>query len=946
MQEINPLVLAVALVLLAGPASAQFVPGAEFHNQPALSAINILPAYQAGLTGAGIKAGLVDSGINPNHVEFANAIVAGYDAISDRSGTGDFASFLQDHVNHGTFTASILAARLDGADRSDNMHGVAHNAGLVIGAMNFYDDDGITAGYIAAAMDYVSSQSTKVINNSWEFYSGTIDPGVNYRNFASKLPSVISAINTALDRGSVLVFTTGNEAAANPATPSVVPFHDPTVRAKGGFIVVAATTNDGRSLASYSNRCGVSKDYCIAAPGGDEIAGQPFSATGILGADRDSNTGYFHQAGTSAAAPIVSGAVALVAEQFPWMSNKNLAVTILTTGNRAANPDVEWGRGLLDVGKAIQGPGLFEEDFEANVPGGYASVFSNGIGHRAGLDGGLVKRGAGTLVLSGSNTYTGQTQVDAGTLVVNGGLSSPVTVASDGTLRGIGKLAAALTVNGRLAPGDSHGTLEVSNTVTMRPGSIYRVYIDGSTGEHGAATRSRLLLTGAASRFIANGVLQPVLPDSEASASSRSAPVLGDSFRVVSAEGGISGRFSSLDQPNGLANGTQLVAFYDVFSSRSIDLRAAPTSYAAYLAGANANTRSTASALDQILRLELADRASTAQTQLLYLTAGQSASELPGYARSLAGEIHGAAAASTAQASQRLARVVARRLGFKSSVEVAGENALWLDVGSNHRRRKGDDTASGFTSDLNQLTLGADLFADGNTRFGIGLSHADSEISARIGRASLAETTGFAYVQHAFADVLFAGMAGYGTGSTKTSRPDPTALITATRRFGSETTTANTVLNTRLSKAMVIGQWRVEPSASVTWQKSRRSAFDEGDALAALRVAGSSNTGVRTLAGFALGSLVQDPLSSRTTYRFNLGLGYDAGKLTRPRVSATLAGIEVTTKAPTQSRAFIQADVSATVRFAPRIYGYFGLNTELRAGLQDTGVNVGVVAAF
>ena len=132
----------------------------------------------------------------------------------------------------------------------------------------------------------------------------------------------------------------------------------------------------------------------------------------------------------------------------------------------------------------------------------------------------------------------------------------------------------------------------------------------------------------------------------------------------------------------------------------------------------------------------------------------------------------------------------------------------------------------------------------------------------------------------------------------------------------------------------------------MTWQKSRRRAFDEGDALAALRVAGGSNTGVRTLAGFALGSLVQDPLSSRTTYRFNLCLGYDAGKLTRPRVSATLAGIEVTTKAPTQSRAFIQADVSATVRFAPRIYGYFGLNTELRAGLQDTGVNVGVVAAF
>ena len=935
MRKVN--VVALAVTLLAGPASAQFVPGAEFHNQPALSAINIVPAYQAGLSGAGVKAGLVDSGVNPNHVEFANAIVAGYDALSGRSGTHDFASFLQDHVNHGTFTASILAARLDGAERSDNMHGVAHNAGLVIGAMNFYDDDGITAGYIAAAMDYVSSQSPKVINNSWEFYSGTIDPGVNYQNFASKLPSVISAINTALDRGSVLVFATGNEAAANPAAPSVVPFHDAGVGAKGGFIVVAATTNDGRSLASYSNRCGVSKDYCIAAPGGDEIGEQPLSATGILGADRDANTAYFHQVGTSIAAPIVSGAVALVAEQFPWMTNKNLAVTILSTGSRAANPDAELGRGLLDVGKAIQGPGLFEADFAANIPGGDVAVFSNDIGQRAGFDGGLVKRGAGTLTLSGSNTYTGPTQVDAGTLVVNGKLRSPVAVAADGTLRGIGKLSAALTVDGTLAPGNPLGAFEVSNTVTMRPGSVFQIRIDA------VANHSRLLLTGAESQFIANGVIQPVLPDAETSVPSRTAPVLGETFRVVSAEGGIAGRFSSLEQPNGLKNGTQLVAFYDVFSSRSIDLRATPVSYAAYLEGANANTRSTASVLDQMLRLELANQASTTQTQLLYLTAGQSASALPGYARSLAGEIHGAMAASAAQASQRLQGVVAQRLGFKSPTEAAREHALWLDVGSNHRRRHADGTASGFASNLTQLSLGADLLAEGNTRLGIGLSQAKSEISARLGRGSLSETIGFAYLQHTFADLRFASMAAYGHGSSDTSRPDPTAL---TRRFASETTNTNTILNARLSKPVLTGQRRVEPFASVTWQKTRRNAFAEGDALAAFRVAAGSDTGVRTLAGFALSSLVQDPLAARTTYRFNLGLGYDAGTLIRPKVAATLAGLGFTTSAPAAGRAFIQADVSGTMRFSPRIYGYLGLNTELRAGLQDIGINAGVVATF
>ena len=58
-------------------------------------------------------------------------------------------------------------------------------------------------------------------------------------------------------------------------------------------------------------------------------------------------------------------------------------------------PDVDWGRGLLDVGKAIKDPALFEADFAANVPSGCASVFANDIGYRSGLNGGLSKLGPG-----------------------------------------------------------------------------------------------------------------------------------------------------------------------------------------------------------------------------------------------------------------------------------------------------------------------------------------------------------------------------------------------------------------------------------------------------------------------------------------------------------------------------------------------------------------------
>ena len=60
-----------------------------------------------------------------------------------------------------------------------------------------------------------------------------------------------------------------------------------------------------------------------------------------------------------------------------------------------------------------------------------------------------------TLVLSGSNTYTGPTTINQGELVVNGSLVSPVTASSGGTLGGTGNLSSG-TVNAgaHLAPGN------------------------------------------------------------------------------------------------------------------------------------------------------------------------------------------------------------------------------------------------------------------------------------------------------------------------------------------------------------------------------------------------------------------------------------------------------------------------------------------------------------
>lgn len=85
------------------------------------------------------------------------------------------------------------------------------------------------------------------------------------------------------------------------------------------------------------------------------------------------------------------------------------------------------------------------------------------------LSNGLTKTGAGTMVLSTVNRYTGATAVDGGTLLINGSIStsSLTTVAANATIGGTGTVG-ALTVqdNGTLAPGVSPGTLS-TGTLTL-----------------------------------------------------------------------------------------------------------------------------------------------------------------------------------------------------------------------------------------------------------------------------------------------------------------------------------------------------------------------------------------------------------------------------------------------------------------------------------------------
>lgn len=120
----------------------------------------------------------------------------------------------------------------------------------------------------------------------------------------------------------------------------------------------------------------------------------------------------------------------------------------------------------------------------------------SGVVSNATTSGALTKAGAGTLVLSNTNTYEGASTVSAGILQLDGSThaNSAVSIGTNGTLAGRGTVHGTLAVSGKLAPGDA-GVVDIealtAGTTTWNDGSIWNFDLSSS-----GTTSDKLDITG------------------------------------------------------------------------------------------------------------------------------------------------------------------------------------------------------------------------------------------------------------------------------------------------------------------------------------------------------------------------------------------------------------------------------------------------------------------
>ena len=453
------------------------------------------------LTGKGVKVGLNDSGIDLKNPGLKDKDISKTMITNNKNWELERVATKDNNaIYHGTAMAQIIykyapKATIYGTD-------ILSTGG--IGAM--YD----------AALKMADEDKISIMNHSWSPATNMSEATVE--SFAKKG----SAIEKAINEKNLLVFqSTGNDGKADAAVTTLLPKFNASL--KKGFIAVAATDYEGSTkFLNEFNACGQAKDWCVTAPAYQYVY------------ENDYKLGY--TSGTSNATAYSTGVAALVKEKYGWMTNENLKDVILGTATDAgaAGIDNVYGWGVINKSKAIKGYGQFSWGQTAlNVTDGNAYFDNNIFG-----TGGFNKTGNGQLVLNGDNTYTGTSNVNGGSVVVNGTNKSSFNVASGAKLV-VGdntKISTGNVVNNGTLVSETATDLDINGNYTQSKGGKLQKYVGSKLNVSGVANLNGALeLTGVVDGYV--------------TATNQNSDV------ILTAKGGVVNQFTSASSKNGLLLG-------------------------------------------------------------------------------------------------------------------------------------------------------------------------------------------------------------------------------------------------------------------------------------------------------------------------------------------------------------------------------------------------------
>jgi len=304
-------VIAASIVFSGPAAQADGIRDAEYW----LSSYGIRSAWST-TKGGGVVIAVIDTGVDGSVPELQGAVVGGADFSGLGSPNGQTPVGSGEN-EHGTMVASLAAGR--GTSDADGVIGSAPEASILAISIGFGEGTMSSDDQVAAAVRFAVDNGADVINMSLT------------RNSLEWPESWDDAFLYAMDNDVVVVAAAGNRGSGT--TQVGAPATMPGVLTVAGVDVDGAASFDASAQGTTISVAAPSEDLVGVVPGGDHVI----------------------WAGTSGAAPIVSGIVALVRAAYPELDAANVINRIIATARDRGitGADPIYGYGLIDAQAAV-----------------------------------------------------------------------------------------------------------------------------------------------------------------------------------------------------------------------------------------------------------------------------------------------------------------------------------------------------------------------------------------------------------------------------------------------------------------------------------------------------------------------------------------------------------------------------------------------------------------